>query len=71
MKNFWLNIIDRALRCLGYMPDTINSLMPDEKEAVIIEEYLFILREDNEDCSPLSLEEMAEYIVDYKRGAVY
>jgi hypothetical protein len=44
--------------------------MPDEKEAIVIEEYLFILREDDEDCGTLSLEEMAEYIVDYKRGAV-
>jgi len=68
MKNFWLNIIDRALRCLGY--DSINSLTENEKEAILIEEYLFILREDDEDCMPLSLEEMAEYIVDYKRGAV-
>ena len=70
MKNFWLNTIDRALRCCGYAPNSINILRQDEKEAVIIEEYLFILRESDEDCMPLSLEEMAEYIVDYKRGAV-
>jgi hypothetical protein len=70
MKNFWVNTIDRALRRLGYMPDTINGLLDKEKEAVIIEQYLYILREDNEDCMPLSLEEMAEYVVDYFRKGV-
>lgn len=52
------------------MPGSINLFMDEEKEAIIIEEYLFILREDNEDCMPLSVEEMAEYIVDYKRSAI-
>lgn len=55
--------------CLGYLPGSINSMQDGEKEAIVIEEYLFILREDDEDCRALSLEEMAEYIVDYKRGA--
>lgn len=68
MKNFWLDVVTRALRCLGYMPDTINNLLDKEKEAAIIEEYLFILKEDNEDCMPLSLEEMAAFIVAHRRA---
>jgi len=47
----------------------IISLFDDhEKEALIIDEYLFRLKEDTEDVSPLSLEEMADYIINFQRG---
>lgn len=66
MKNFWLNKIDKALLYLGYDFDIINMFDDKEKEALLIDEYLFRLREDTEDVV-LSLEEMAEFIIDYQR----
>lgn len=68
MKNFWLNKIDKALLYLGYDFDIINMFNDKEKEALLIDEYLFRLREDTEDVAPLSLEEMAEFIINYQRG---
>jgi len=67
MWNFWLNKIDRALRALGYLPDIIKHFTEMEKEALIIDEYLYLLSEDTDDCV-LSLEEMAEYIVGRKNA---
>lgn len=67
MKNVWINQIDRALLYLEYSFDIIDQLEDDEKEAIIIEEYLFILREGNEDCV-MSLEDMAQSIIDYYKG---
>jgi hypothetical protein len=68
MENFWLNKIDKALRALGYLPDIIAMFDKPEKEALLIDEYLFILQQDREDCLPLSLDDMADFIIDYKRG---
>jgi len=68
MRNFWLNKIDKALLWLGYGMDVINSFDDKEKEALIIDEYLFRLKEDTEDVAPLSLEEMAEYLINYQRN---
>lgn len=68
MRNFWLNKVDKALLYLGYNLNVINMFDDKEKEALIIDEYLFRLKEDTEDVAPLTLEEMAEYIIDYQRG---
>jgi hypothetical protein len=67
MRNFWLNKVDKALLYLGYNLNVINMFDDKEKEALIIDEYLFRLKEDTEDIAPLSLEEMADYIIDYQR----
>lgn len=67
MRNVWLNKIDRALLYLGYSFNMINRFDEKEKEALIIDEYLFRLTEDTEDVAPLSLEEMAEYLIDFQR----
>jgi hypothetical protein len=67
MRNFWLNKIDKALIYLGYSFNIINHFDDKEKEALIIDEYLFRLKEDTEDVAPLSIEEMADYIIDYQR----
>lgn len=67
MKNLWLSKIDKALVYLGYKLGIINLLDEKQKEALIIDEYLFRLKEDTEDIAPLSLEEMAEYLIDYQR----
>jgi hypothetical protein len=63
MRNFWLNKVDKALRALGYIPEILDWFSEKEKEALIIDEYLYLLQEDREDCAPLSLDEMADYIV--------
>lgn len=68
MRNVWINPIDRALLWLGYNINLINLFDDREKEALIIDEYLFRLREDTEDVAPLSLEDMADYIIQYQRG---
>ena len=67
MRNFWLNTIDRALLWLGYSIHMINLFGEKEKEALIIDEYLYRLKEDIEDVAPLSLEEMADYIIAFQR----
>lgn len=46
----------------------INAFDDKEKEALIIDEYLFRLKEDTEDILPFSVEEMADYIIDYQRS---
>ena len=53
---------------MGYSFNMINRFDEKEKEALIIDEYLFRLTEDTEDVAPLSLEEMAEYLIDFQRG---
>lgn len=68
MKNVWLNKVDRALLWLGYPMETINFLDEQQKEGIIIDEYLFRLNEDREDIAPLTLEEMAEFLTTYQRG---
>lgn len=68
MKNCWLNKIDKALRCLGYDTEIMRWFTDNEKESIIIDEYLFYLRENADDCASLSVEEMAEFIIDHKRG---
>lgn len=67
MKNVWLNKIDRALLWLGYSIHMINLFDDKEKEALIIDEYLYRLKDDTEDVAPLSLEEMADYIIAFQR----
>jgi len=67
MRNVWLNRIDRALVWLGYSVHMINMFDDKEKEALIIDEYLYRLKEDTEDVAPLSLEEMADYIIAFQR----
>lgn len=67
MRNFWLNKVDRALVWLGYGVDFINAIDDKEKEALIIDEYLYRLKDDTEDIAPLSLEEMADYIIAFQR----
>ena len=66
MRNVWLNRIDRALVWLGYSVHMINMFDDKEKEALIIDEYLYRLKEDTEDVAPLSLEEMADYIIAFQ-----
>lgn len=68
MRNVWLNPIDRALLWLGYNMHIISLFDDHEKEALIIDEYLFRLREDTDDVAPLSVEEMADYIIHFQRG---
>lgn len=68
MRNVWLNKIDKALLYLGYSFNMINAFDDKEKEALIIDEYLFRLKEDTEDILPFSVEEMADYIIDYQRS---
>lgn len=68
MRNVWLNKIDKALLYLGYSVGIIDAFDDKEKEALIIDEYLFRMKEDTEDVAPLSLEEMADYIIDYQRS---
>jgi hypothetical protein len=68
MRNVWLNKIDRALLWLGYNMTIIDYMDEKQKEALIIDEYLYRLREDAEDIAPLSLEEMADYLVKFQRG---
>lgn len=68
MRNVWLNKIDKALLYLGYNFNMINAFDDKEKEALIIDEYLFRLKEDTEDILPFSVEEMADYIIDYQRS---
>jgi hypothetical protein len=67
MRNVWLNNIDRALLYLGYSINVIEMFDDKEKEALIIDEYLYRLKEDTEDVAPFSVEEMADYIIDYQR----
>jgi hypothetical protein len=69
MKNVWLNKIDKALLYLGYNLSVINLFDDKEKEALIIDEYLYRLKDDTEDVAPLSLEEMADYIIAFQRGS--
>jgi hypothetical protein len=68
MRNVWLNKIDKALLYLGYSFNMINAFDDKEKEALIIDEYLFRLKEDTEDILPFSVEEMADYIIEYQRS---
>lgn len=68
MRNVWLSSVDRALIYLGYSMNMINHFDELEKEALIIDEYLFRLREDTEDVAPLSIEDMADYIISYQRS---
>ncbi len=68
MRNFWLNKVDKALMWLGYGVNIINTFDEKEKEALIIDEYLFRLEEDTEDIIPLSLEDMADYIINHQRN---
>jgi hypothetical protein len=68
MRNVWLNEIDKALLYLGYNINSIDMFSDSEKEALIIDEYLFRLSEKTDDVMPLSLEEMAEYIIDCQKG---
>ena len=68
MRNVWLNKIDKALLYLGYNLDIINIFTDHEKEALIIDEYLFRLTENTDDVMPLSVEEMADYIIDFQKG---
>lgn len=63
MRNFWLNKVERALRHLGYIPEILKWFTEAEKEALIIDEYLHMLRDDAEDCTPLGLDDMADYII--------
>lgn len=68
MKNVWLDKVDRALLWLGYPMETINFLDEQQKEGIIIEEYLFRMNSDREDVAPMTLEEMAEFLTTYQRG---
>jgi len=68
MRNVWLNKVDKALLYLGYSFNMINHFDEQEKEALIIDEYLFRLKEDTEDIMPLSIDDMADYIINYQRS---
>lgn len=70
MINFWLNKVDKALRVLGYDISLINYFSAKEKEMIIINEYLCLLKERIDDIGPLSLEEMAEYILIARQNPV-
>lgn len=69
MRNFWLNKIDKALRALGYPLDVLETFTEKEKEALLVDEYLYLLKEDREDCLSMTPEEMAEYLINYVRQA--
>jgi hypothetical protein len=66
MRNFWLSVVDRALLYLGYNIGVIATLDDSEKDSLIIDEYLYRLSDSNEDCA-MSVEQMAEYIIDYQK----
>ncbi len=66
MRNFWLSKIDRALTYIGYDADVIAFFTEKEKERLVIDEYLYRLGEDIEDCL-LSVDDMADYVIDYYR----
>lgn len=68
MKNVWLNSIDKALLYLGYDIHIVEMFTEHEKEALIINEYLFVLSENTDDVMPLSIEEMADYIIDFQKS---
>lgn len=66
MKSLWLNKVDKALRYLDYDENIIQMFSESEKEDLIRDEYLFLLRENAEDCI-FSVDDMAQVIIDYKR----
>ncbi len=68
MKIFWLNKVDKALRYLDYDENIIQMFSESEKEDLIRDEYLFLLRENADDFIQFSVEEMAEFIIHYKRS---
>lgn len=68
MNNFWLNSIDKALLYLGYDKALVDLLTNEEKKSIIIDEYLFKISNNNDDIGSLSLDDMADYIIDCQRN---
>lgn len=64
MNNFWLNPIDKALLYLDYDKVMIDLLNDEEKKSIIIEEYLFKAANNDDDIGSISLDDMAQYIID-------
>jgi len=67
MKNIWLNYIDRALIGLGY---NVEQLDTKTKEAVIIDEYLYRMKDDTEDIAPFCLDDMAKFLLRCQKSPV-
>jgi hypothetical protein len=68
MKNYYLNKVDKALRYLDYDDTIIDMFSEDEKGTLIRDEYLFLMHGGKVDCFPMSIEDMAESIIDYKKS---
>jgi hypothetical protein len=69
LKNFWLNknIIDKALIYLGYNKIIIDRLDEKRKRSIIIDEYLYQTLQNFDDPAHISVEDMAEYLMDCQR----
>jgi hypothetical protein len=69
LKNFWLNnnAIDKALMYLGYNKTIIDRLNEKQKRSIIIDEYLYQTLQNYHEPAHISVEDMAEYLIDCQR----